>query len=110
MPFAGVCKKCKYLLIGENKNKIALKIGSHFARSHKTSPKPLPYFLDMSDFKPNLVTLSSGRPFTSRLFCSEDYCLAVITGNDYRDCLQDESQKHLSIWLSEYFPREVIEG
>lgn len=107
MPFAALCRRCKHLMIGETKYDIASEIISHFISSHNASPEPHPHSLDMSDFERNPVFLISDRgttfEFTSRLFCSEDYCVAVITWSNYYDCHREKSQEHLSMVLSEYF-------
>jgi hypothetical protein len=98
-------------MIGENKYGIASEIVSHFKISHNAFPNPNPYFLDISDFERNLVYLMSDSggsfPYTSRLFCSEDYYVAVITWSNYYDCVRDKSQRNLHTWLSDYFPNEV---
>jgi hypothetical protein len=96
-------------MIGKNLLDIRLKIGAH--STHKLTPSP--YGLQMNDFKSNDVELMSdaGRFFTyrSQLFCSNDYCVAVIIGKDYDSCVQvtslesEESQKRLSSILSVYF-------
>lgn len=99
-------------MIGEAKYDIASELMSHFKNSHNASPDPCPHTLDMSDFERNPVLLISDKgtnfEFTSRLFCSADYCVAVITWNDYYDCVRDKSQKHLRTWLSNYFSSEAF--
>lgn len=112
MPFSAFCRKCEHFMIGKNFWAIKKEIADHFKDSHDASPKPNPYsvqFLD--DFERNQVDLLDpyySRPFTytSRLFSSEDYYIAVITHNDYDGCQaepSDDKQKDLRLYLSPYF-------
>jgi hypothetical protein len=76
------------LYYGKNLLDIKLKLGAHDVHILR----PSPYGLQMNDFKPNDVELMSdaGRFFTyrSQLFCSGDYCVAVIIKKDYDSCIQ----------------------
>lgn len=103
-------------MIGEKLWNIKREIAEHFKESHGRSPKPDPYGLIFGrDFEGNLVDLESDdfRPFTftSRLFRSDDYCVAVITWNNYYHCQTmlslrkspEETQKSLRLTLYPYF-------
>jgi len=115
MPFAAFCKKCEHYIIGDNLLNIGLTIAKHFEDNHDELPDPNPYFLNWSDFEGNLVELDRDDTagtfsFTSRLFCSDDYCVAVVTHNNYRSCKRildmrppEEQQKYLSVYLCPYF-------
>jgi hypothetical protein len=109
MPFAALCRRCRFFMIGETKGEITSKVRRHFKNSHSKFPRPDPVFLDMSDFEPNTVYLTRGSggriTYSSRLFCSQEYCLAVVTEKDYNSCrLSGRTQEFLSACLSDYFP------
>jgi len=103
-------------MIGDGLWNIEREIAEHFKNSHDRPPDPQPYSLQFGrDFEENLVDLWSDemRPFTftSRLFCSDDYCVAVITWNNYYDCVRilstrpsEEAEKYLEAYLVPYFP------
>ena len=116
MPFAAFCKKCEHYMIGKRLWNTEQMIAKHFEDSHNKVPAPNPYFLNYAhDFEANLVELDRDDiagtfMFTSRLFCSDDYCIAVITWNNYHDCARilskkppKEQQKYLRGWLYPYF-------
>jgi len=114
-------------MIGNKLWDIKREIAEHFKDTHGAPPKPdLRKVNFNSDFKQNDVYLESNgslplsrappHPFTfqSRLFCSDDYCVAVITYNNYYDCerwlklkeSREEKQKSLELTLYPYFPSE----
>ena len=109
MPFAAFCKKCKHYMIGKKLYDIRIELNNHYKNSHNTTPQPEPYKVDFgNDFKPNLVELFhsiAGRNywFTSRRFCSQDYCIALITNDDYDDLNPNDPQSKLSNTLNVYF-------
>ena len=123
-------------MIGEQFRNIKQEIDEHFRDSHSGSIERSPYQLDYNrDFEENLVELHSDdfRPFCfpSRLFCSDEYCVAVITQNNYDACENfekgfslkrfvgaesptslnrkstAEKQDYLRSILSPYFPQPV---
>ena len=115
MPFAAFCKKCENYMIGDNLLNIRLVIAKHFEYNHNEFPDPNPYFLNWSDFEGNLVELNRDDTagtfmFTSRLFSSNDYSVAVVTQKNYESCRNiistrppKEQQKYLSMYLYPYF-------
>jgi hypothetical protein len=96
-------------MVGKNKYDIAGKMDEHFNKIHNASPRPPIYFLSINEFKPNYVELmdpdySNYYIFKSQLFCSDDYCIAVITWKHYDMLENEDSQERLSSELEVYFP------
>ena len=113
LPFAALCQKCKCFMFGQGLLTTGQQVHEHFTKCHDQFPEPNPYFLRWNAFEVVEVNLDdNGRlfTFTTHRFCSNDYCMVVITKRDYQDCVEIVSgekpkdvQKGLSVYLAPYF-------
>ena len=103
-------------MVARKKRDIDLEIINHFENAHNRHPVPDPRDVDYNlDFKKALVVAGAVNGlciwdgvkayiyFTTRRYCSEDYCIAVITWKDYKGCLDNPSQENLRGILRNYF-------
>jgi hypothetical protein len=115
LPFAAYCKKRGNYLIGKWFVNIQGIIAEHFQKQHNQIPDPNIYTVDFNrDFFANDVELETDefRPYTfqSKLFDSQNYCIAVIIGKHF-DYLQREltgkpieDKETAELTLYPYFP------
>lgn len=70
-------------------------------------PNPHPTLLDWEDFENVRVTLMSDYgnifEYSTRIFVSIDYCIAVITHNDFRFWSEKSSEEAFEYFSKTYF-------
>jgi hypothetical protein len=126
MPFAARCNKCQNFLIGEHFISIKKELIDHFLESHKNSQYADPLIVQYpTDFEHNFVEVVQNElfpfgtrciHFLSKLFCSDDYDIAVITNSSYYDSNLivntswpfEEKQEKLYSLLSDYLKKFYV--
>jgi len=115
MPFVAICKECGWVTLSRTLRNVGFRILEHFGKNHKRTPRPHPWRLNMEDFKAHSVFLdnfqiSSGYYiFQSKIFYSYDYCIAVITNDDYNFYKDNDNYSYLYNYFKSYFPNWALQ-
>jgi len=102
-------------MLEEKLYQIADAIMQHFRETHNEAPRESPYFLDFNeDFSVYYATPShrdslwGAHVFRTKRFISDDYCIAVITWENYNRLVSESDDKQKFRELSESYFDDIF--
>jgi len=115
MPFVAICRKCRCVMLEEKLYQISDAIVQHFREAHNEAPRKSPYSLDFDrDFSVYYATPYHPRSlwdvhlFRTKRFISDDYCIAVITWENYNRLVGEQDDKRKFLELSESYFGDIF--
>lgn len=117
MPFVGICKNCNWTVLGEKLREVVSQLHLHMMMNHKKDDyfsNWMKYNVNFEDFVRYETELESPYDlfrtytFSSKIYYTYDYCIAVITHSDFNSH-KNASTETLYKYFKEYFPPHALD-